>query len=164
MRLLAALLSAASILAPVPAPATHAAYATGHIAAGGPWSGFRSTSVAADRDSVDGFFFPAPAAGTMLRVQVVRNGGCASGQCLGYRLSVNFHTDQNLVETPGEAPDLGPRRFLANCTGQPSSSVLCAVPAGAATGEVAALSGVDLDVRVSIVHPVRKPKPARRSR
>ncbi|MBI4392489.1 MAG: hypothetical protein HY556_01645 [Euryarchaeota archaeon] len=113
-----------------PSNATQASkdIARGHIVAAGPYTNVRSIAVLA-REGVDGFFFPAPPAKTMLTTRTMDNRG------LGYDLSMNFHD--------------AARVYLGGCS-TPAMDETCVVPVGAATGEVTAAMGVDLDVVVLI--------------
>ncbi|MGQ0534957.1 MAG: hypothetical protein ACT4PT_02670 [Methanobacteriota archaeon] len=101
--------------------------ARGHIALAGPWTDIRSIAVLSGDDAVDGVFFPAPAAGTVLATNATDGSG------LGYDLSMNFHDEAG--------------RWLGGCS-SPEPEESCAVPEGAARAEVTAVRGVDVDVVV----------------
>jgi hypothetical protein len=128
----------AAAIAAGPQARADAEWGRGHIVLGGRWTTVRSTSVLLDRDSVDGFFLPAPAEGDVVRAVVSDNSGD------GYVVAANFHTSANLVE----ALDLGPRSWIRGCSQQELDAGRCVVPHGAATVEITASRGRDLDVTV----------------
>jgi hypothetical protein len=115
-------------VSPSNATQTSKEIARGHIVAAGPYTNVRSIAVLA-AEGVDGFFFPAPTTKTKLTTRTTDNRG------LGYDLSMNFHD--------------AARAYLGGCS-TPAKDEVCEVPSGAATGEVTAAMGVDLDVVVLI--------------
>lgn len=141
-----------------PAHAEPQEWARGHITVGGPWVRQRSTNVLLYRDSVDGFFYPAPEApeGMKARVTatVLRNGTCdAPAGCLDFELNINFHQAGITLPTaalPWPAPAGLPPTWISGCEGGRNAPVGCDVPGNAFTGEVAAERGADLDVLVTV--------------
>lgn len=118
----------------------------GHIAVGNPMGDTRTVTVlgaSAERagapgpdQGIDGFFLPAPPSGTSIGTETTDHGGA------GYALNLNFH------DAAGA--------WLGKCDvgwfiggGVPRLEVrTCIVPARAATVEVSADFGIDLDVIV----------------
>lgn len=114
------------LLAATPAQASDV-IAEGHIIGGAPTTSALTVAEAAAVENVDSFFFAAPAAGTSITTSTTDNSG------LGYDLDFYFW-DAN-------------GGYIGSCATSAADEV-CEVPAGAATGEVAAYLGVDLDVVV----------------
>lgn len=118
----------------------------GHIAIGHAFADLRSVTVVSESiersadtvvdEGVDGFFLQAPPAGTRIRTVTTDHGG------RGFVLNLNFHTAARVWIT-----SCSPAWFI----GQADLRVEvldCVVPSGAATVEVSADHGIDLDVSV----------------
>lgn len=111
-------------------PVVHAqaeVVATGHIEAGGPHTALVTVAEATGEEGIDAFYFDAPAAGTSITTQTTDNSG------LGYDLDIYWFAEDG--------------SFVESCATEAADET-CTVPPGAATGEVAAFLGADLDVTV----------------
>lgn len=101
--------------------------AEGHIQAGGPHTALLSVGEATGEEGVDSFFFAAPAEGTVVTTETVNNTD------IPYDLDIYWFAEDG--------------SYLSSCATEAADET-CAVPAGAAEGEVAAWLGADLDVTV----------------
>lgn len=104
--------------------------ASGTIKVGSPTISAITVAEAADVEGVDSFFFPAPAAGTVITSVTVDNGG------LGYDIDFFFFDAEG--------------NYVASECQNAGTDEICAVPEGAVTAEAAAWIGADLEVYVFV--------------